>query len=244
MPHDNKPALEELHPSLWRASQLARGSARTVDCGHPALALQLPGGGWPSGALVDLMMPTPGIGEIRLLAPALAEVAQRGIALLQPPQTPQALAFAALGVPPSKLIWLKPQKTGDALWAAEEVLKSGAVGALLFWLNHARNDGLRRLHLAAQGSETLFFLMRPLASAQDASPAPLRLSLHPVLDGLEVGFVKRKGPARDSKLFLPLPLPVSFKRHNAPERAAPAPQHRPETLPSWETHASLAAARP
>jgi hypothetical protein len=45
--------------------------------------------------------------------------------------------------------------------------------------NHARGESLRRLHLAAQCGETLFFMMRPLASAQDASPAPLRLSLRP-----------------------------------------------------------------
>jgi protein ImuA len=239
MPHDNKPALEELHPSLWRASQLARGNVRCVDSGHPALDLQLPGGGWPTGCLVDLMMPTPGIGEVRLLAPALAKVAQRGVVLLQPPQTPQALAFAGLGIQPSQLIWLKPTKTGDALWAAAEVLNSGSVGALLFWVNHARNDSLRRLHLAAQGSETLFFLMRPLASVQDASPAPLRLSVQPVLDGIEIGFVKRRGPARDTKLFLPLAPPVSFKRHSTPEQTPSAPKRQTDALPLGKAHASL-----
>jgi len=52
---------------------------------------------------------------------------------------------------------------------------------------------LRRLHLAAQHGDTLFFLFRPLAAAQDASPAPLRLSLRPAAGGIEVGFVKRRG---------------------------------------------------
>lgn len=243
MPHDNKPAPEELHPSLWKASQLARGSVRTVDCGYPALGMQLPGNGWPTGTLVDLMMPTHGIGEVRLLAPALVEVAHRGIVLLQPPQTPQALAFAGLGIRPSQLIWLKPSKTGDALWAAEEVLKSGSVGALVFWVNHVRNDSLRRLHLAAQSSETLFFLMRPLHSAQDASPAPLRLSLQPVRDGIEIGFVKRRGPARDTKLFLPLTPPTNFKRHVTPERPAAVPHYQVDVEPSWESHAALSTER-
>lgn len=243
MPHDNKPTPEELHPSLWRASQLARGNVRTVKSGYPALDGQLPGKGWPTGTLVDLMMPTPGIGEIRLLAPALAEVAEKGIVLLQPPQTPQALAFAALGIKPSQLIWLKHPKTGDALWAAEEVLRSGAWGGLLFWVNHVRNDSLRRLHLAAQGSETLFFLMRPLNSVQDASPAPLRLSLYPVSDGIDVGFVKRRGPARDTKLFLPLAPPSNFKRHVTPERPAAVPQHQVDVEPIWESHAALSPER-
>jgi protein ImuA len=189
------------------------------------------------------MMPTHGIGEIRLLAPALVEVAQRGIILLQPPQTPQALAFAGLGIQPSQLIWLKPSKTGDALWAAEEVLKSGSTGALLFWVDHARNDNLRRLHLAAQGSETLFFLMRPLHSAQDASPAPLRLSLQPVRDGIEVDFVKRRGPALDTKLFVPLTPPANFKRHVHPVRPATLPRHQVDIEPSWESHAALSPER-
>lgn len=239
MPHDNSPAPEELHPSLWRASQLARGTTRCVDCGYPALNMQLPGGGWPTGTLVDLLLPNPGIGEVRMLAPALKAVAPRGIVLLQPPQTPQALAFAALGIPPSNLTWLKPTKTGDALWAAEQVLRSGAVGALLFWLSHARNDSLRRLHLAAQSGEALFFLMRPLASAQDASPAPLRLSLQSAPDAIEIGFVKRRGPARDTKLILPLAPPVSFRRHAQPGRNVPAPQRQVEDARTWESYETL-----
>jgi protein ImuA len=106
-------------------------------------------------------------------------VAARRIVLLQPPHPPQALALAALGVPPSQLIWLRSSRSSDALWAAEQVLRSGSCGALLFWQNHARGESLRRLHLAAQGGDTLFFMMRPLAAAQDASPAPLRLALRP-----------------------------------------------------------------
>ncbi len=59
------PALahpEAIHPSLWRASQLARSSVRGVDTGHPELTAELPGGGWPAGALVELLAPQPGIG--------------------------------------------------------------------------------------------------------------------------------------------------------------------------------------
>jgi protein ImuA len=40
--------------------------------GHAALDAQLPGGGWPVGALTELLLPHPGVGELRLLAPALA----------------------------------------------------------------------------------------------------------------------------------------------------------------------------
>jgi protein ImuA len=211
-----------LHPSLWRASQLARSSTRCVDTGHAALSAQLPGGGWPTGALVDLLLQQPGIGELRLLRPALAEVARRRVVLLQPPHPPQALAMAALGVPPADLIWLRAGQTADALWAAEQVLRSGSCGALLFWQNHMRADSLRRLHLAAQAGETLFFLMRPLAASQDASPAPLRLALRPQAGGIEIDFVKRRGPQRDASLFLPLTSNL-LGRHAPVDRTAPAP---------------------
>lgn len=131
MPHDNNLTLEELHPSLWRASQLARGSSRCIDSGHPVLASQLPGGGWPMGELTELLTAQPGIGEIRLLAPALRAVASRGIMLVQPPHPPQAIAFAALGVAPSQLTWVRPTKTADALWATEQILKSNSAGCVL-----------------------------------------------------------------------------------------------------------------
>lgn len=100
MLHDNKPALDELHPSIWRASHLARGSSRCIDSGHAVLASQLPGGGWPAGELTELLVSQPGVGELRLLAPAMSAVAKRGIMLVQPPHPPQTLAFAALGIPP------------------------------------------------------------------------------------------------------------------------------------------------
>jgi protein ImuA len=203
-----------------------------VDTGHAALSAQLPGGGWPAGALVDLLLQQPGIGEMRLLRPALAEVAARRIVLLQPPHPPQALALAALGVPPSQLIWLRTSRMADALWAAEQVLRSGSCGALLFWpgfdrQSQVRGDSLRRLHLAAQGGETLFFMMRPLASRQDASPAPLRLALRPQAGGLEIDFVKRRGPQRDAPLFLPL---SSHLVQTQPQRHAPV--DRPVTAPA------------
>ena len=213
---------EALHPSLWRASQLAHATTRCIDTGHATLSSQLPGGGWPTGTLIDLLLQQPGIGELRLLRPALAKVARRRIVLLQPPHAPQALALAALGLAPSELIWVRSGRATDALWAAEQVLRSGSCGALLFWASHARGETLRRLHLAAQSAETLFFMLRPLAAAQDSSPAPLRLSLRPAVGGIELGFIKRRGPQRDTPLFLPL-TPSLLQRHATLDRALPAP---------------------
>lgn len=220
-----------LHPSLWRASQLAHGATRCIDTGFAALSEQLPGGGWPTGSLVDLLVQQAGSGELRLLAPALRQLKGLPVVLLQPPHPPQALALAAQGVPPSQLLWLKSGSSKDALWAAENILRSGSCGALLFWQGQVRADSLRRLHLAAQNGNTLFCMLRPLHGAQDASPAPLRLSLRPAAGGIHIGFVKRRGPQRDAPLFLPLQPPSLLLRHATLDRPVPAPAPARSVLP-------------
>src|SRR5471030_1257360 len=91
--------VEDIHPALWRGSQLAHARGKTVDTGYAALSAELPGGGWPLGTLVELLVQQPGIGEIRLLRPALAALSQRTIALVMPPHLPNALGFGYLGIP-------------------------------------------------------------------------------------------------------------------------------------------------
>ena len=78
--------LTRLHPGLWRASQIGGAPRRTTASGFAALDAELPGGGWPHGVLTELLLPQAGVGELRLLAPALAAVA---------PAVPLAVAPAA-----------------------------------------------------------------------------------------------------------------------------------------------------
>jgi len=216
--------VESIHPGLWLGTQLARAYGKTVDTGYAALSAELPGGGWPLGALIELLVQQPGIGEMRLMRPALARVAQRPIVLLQAPHVPNALAFSYLGVPLDKLMWLRASKTADALWSAERVLQAGSCGALLFWQQHIRSEALRRLHLAAQATETLLILVRPLASAQDASPATLRLGVRPAEGGIAVDMIKRRGPNRTEPLTVTLqPSPILLSPHGRIRRHSLAP---------------------
>lgn len=190
---------------VWRADQLASGLATSAATGHAALDRELPHGGWPAGALTELMLQQPGIGELRLLQPALARIARhRPIALVQPPYLPQAAAWTGWQLPAEQLLWIRTERSADALWAAEQILRNGSCGALLLWQDPIRNEALRRLHLAAQASDMLLWLMRPLAAVQHASPAPLRLALRPAAGGIAAEIVKRRGPQCDASLFLPL----------------------------------------
>ena len=206
--------LDEIHPSLWRAAQLGRASGRTVETGYPDLSAELPGAGWPQGALVELLIQKTGVGEMRLLAPALATVSKRPVAFLQPPHLINAASTQYMGLPLDKTLVLRPKLSADALWAAEQILKSGTCGALVFWQEHVRPESLRRLQLAAKSGETLFFVVRPLATAIDPSPAELRVSVRPCEDGVSVEVVKRKGPSMDRRLSIKLrPSPVLPSRH-------------------------------
>jgi cell division inhibitor SulA len=164
--------------------------------------------------LVDLLVQQAGVGEMRLLRPALSGLGPRPIALMQPPHIPNGLGLEYIGLPLEQLMQIRSAKASDALWSAEQILRAGSCAALLFWAQHVKTASLRRLHLAAQSSETLFVMVRPLASAQDASPAVLRLALRPAGDGLTVDIVKRRGPTRAEPLSIPLqPTPVLFSRH-------------------------------
>src|SRR6267378_1674310 len=83
-------------PDIWRGQALSRAGAPTVPCGFPGLDAELPGGGWPAGALTEILPAHEGIGELRLLGPALAGLSQRGLRLvwIAPPHLPYAPALS------------------------------------------------------------------------------------------------------------------------------------------------------
>jgi protein ImuA len=196
--------LAAAFPQVWRASELGSYRNATIPTGNAALDRELPDGGWPSGVLIELLTQQAGIGEMRLLQPALCRADSRAIALVQPPHPPQATAWAVEHFPVQRLLWVKTKRAADALWAAEQILRNRSCAALVLWQMQVRTESLRRLHLAAQAGDAVFWLMRPLAAAQDTSPAPLRLALRPAAAGIRIDVVKRRGPHRDEPLMVPL----------------------------------------
>ncbi|WP_420473292.1 translesion DNA synthesis-associated protein ImuA [Noviherbaspirillum sp. ST9] len=234
--------LSSLPHSVWRADQMGSYQAAVTQTGHPELDRELPNGGWPSAALIELLLQQAGIGEMRLLRPALDVISRkRRIALLQPPHLPQIAAWTAWGLPADRLLWIKTARSADALWSAEQVLRNGSCGALVFWQQQVRPESLRRLHLAAQGTDILFWMMRPLACAQDASPSPLRLALRPAMGGIDIGIVKRRGPHRDESLFLRLDgMPAGPEFSNS--TVSPAHAHMDQRAPAAPAARNLPAA--
>lgn len=199
--------VSQMPHALWRANQMASYHCAVTPSGYLALDHELPNQGWPASTLIELLLQQPGIGEMQLLQPALKSIARkRRIALIHPPHLPQIAAWSAWGLPHECLLWIKTARTADALWSAEQILRNGSCGALLIWQTHIRSEALRRLHLAAQSADTVLWMMRPLANAQDSSPAPLRLGLRPARAGIAIDIVKRRGPQFDDALPLFVPL--------------------------------------
>jgi cell division inhibitor SulA len=157
-------------------------SARPFDQGMPtgidALDDALPLGGWPKGALTELLLPADGIGEIALLLPTLARLtqAQQRVVLIAPPYIPYAPAWRAGGVrlPYLEIIDADPKQ---AFWAFEQCLRSGSCAAVVGWPLKADHHGLRRLQVAADTGAALGFALRDRRHAEQASPAALRLEI-------------------------------------------------------------------
>lgn len=189
--------LESLlrHPGLWRGDRPELPARPGVATGQGALDALLPGGGWPRGALVELMLEEEGVGELSLVLPALASLSreERWIALVAPPHIPYAPALAAAGVDLSRLLLVRARDTADSLWAMEEALRSGACSAVLAWPAALSERAQRRLQLAAEAGDSLAMWFIPARQAATASFAALRLRLAPAHTGLEVRIVKRRG---------------------------------------------------
>lgn len=164
-------------PRVWRGSADAAALA-TEPTGHAFLDTVLPGKGWPKHALSEILMELDGIGELDLIVPTVARLtqAERVVVLVAPPYIPYPIAWSAKGVDLRHLHLI--DATGrDALWAAEQCLRSGACAAVVCWPVKADDRALRRLHVAAETGHALGFAFRPSNTAQNPSPAATRVQL-------------------------------------------------------------------
>ena len=224
-------ALESTH--IWRADRLARRSEQdappVLPSGHASLDAQLPGGGWPTGALIELLQEE---GTARfdwqLLAPALITLLARhdGPLMLVGEPALQPIAsngFAAFGQPtaarvgrsvgsaepvgPSRPAVLEP--FGPALIArglpAGRLLwaRTDALGARLWAVEQALRCASVAAVLAWLPARVQVAALRRLQLAAQASAKPL--------------FVLRPASARQEASPAPLRLLLSAGADGAVE---------------------------
>ena len=135
-------------------------------------------------------------------------------------------------------LWIRAAKPAERLWAADQALRCAEVAAVLAWLPQARGAELRRLQMAAQQHRHLLFVFRTLRSAQDASPARVRLQVAGT-EQMELSILKRRGPPLERPLLLPshpARLAALLQARKRRPSSIPKPALVPDTVSSRRSH--------
>jgi hypothetical protein len=199
-------ALEKLlkNQEIWRASGTPQQESG-ITTGYRTLDNLLAGGGWPTRGLTEILHDQPGVGELRLLTPALARLSQtqnRWLLWVAPPYVPYAPALSSAGVDLTRLLVVNPEHQADRLWVLEKALASTSCSAVMAWPGQMTNKQLRRLQVASKNGQCLGVLYRHSRAASLPSPAELRLRLYARREHtsavndrsqLDIQILKRKG---------------------------------------------------
>ena len=200
------------NPRVWRGRAQA-GCQAGVATGYAELDKHLPGHGWPPDSLTEILTTRYGIGELRLLMPALAQLSNETprqdftepgwIAWVAPPFQPYPPALQQCGINLSRMLIVRPKEASEVLWSAEQALSSGTCAAVLLWPDTLDDQGSRRLQLAAEKGRSWAVAFRPLAARRQPSAAALRLELQSSAQGMRVHILKSRGgrPAVIPKLL-------------------------------------------
>ena len=167
---------------LWRASSIDANYKQHCSTGYTSLDQKLPSAGWPADGVTEFLHDRAGIGELRLLAPALARMTHeqsRWVLFVSPPYIPYPPALAQAGIDLTRVIVSQPRAPKDYLWVLEKALASQSCSAVIAWPGRIHEKQIRRLQLASKDGYSWGILFRPEDASKNASPAELRLRLRP-----------------------------------------------------------------
>lgn len=183
-------------PDIWQASA-APDIAHGMATGYAMLDARLHHGGWPTGALTELLCDHPGSGELQLLAPILAQLSAAGhrLLLIAPPHLPYAPAWQRWNIRLEQVLVVHTKTLREQLWATEQGLRAASGGAVLTWLTAPGISvpQLRKLQLAAQAGAGIAVLFRPHRAADQPSPATLRIAVKATPDACQLTILKQRG---------------------------------------------------
>ena len=185
---------------VWRGKGATVARA-VIPTEFPELDRVLPGGGWPLGAITEMLVDGYGIGELGLLMPALTALTKedpanpkKWVAWIAPPFIPYAPALQQRGVNIDRLLMIHPTSGGkNRLWAIEQAVRSGSSAGVLAWVATGDDVVLRRLQLAAEAQGCWVVLFRPASARRERSPAALRVHLTQTELATRVEIVKCRG---------------------------------------------------
>ena len=176
---------------VWRGERRAP-TRRGVPTGHAALDAVLPETGWLQGALIEVISPQWGIGELQLFLPAMAAATQanKQLAWISPPYIPYPPALVSSGISLRHLLVLRPPRHQDIPWAMETVLRQRCCAMVLAWPGRLVPKTVRRLQLAAEAGGGVGVLFQ--SEHRDSSFAATRLLLTPSTTGLQITILKSR----------------------------------------------------
>jgi hypothetical protein len=185
--------LQQRH--VWRVRiDNDNGQSTRLATGWPELDQQL-SGGWPRAAVTEVLVTRSGQGELGLLMPTLQRLCRsnRRILWIAPPLLPYPPALAQQGLDLSRINVVRCAQASDALWAAEQALRSGACSAVLCWSQQLDDRCFRRLQLAATAGDSWCVMFRAEQFANSGSPAALRLLISSQNQQPRVRIIKQRG---------------------------------------------------
>lgn len=171
-------------------------SSRVTATGIDGLDGLLPGGGWPQGGLVELIVPDEYTDILSLVMPALVQLSWQGrwVAMVAPPCQTRARLFTDVHLNPARVLQVNPHPGRSALWTAESMLQSGNCSVVLAWPNCNTELMDRRLQKAAVNGKALGILVRYEGlSTPPPSCADVRLKLELGAEGKVVSLVNNQG---------------------------------------------------
>ncbi|SEL00686.1 protein ImuA [Nitrosovibrio tenuis] len=221
---------------IWRGDALGSAADPVVSSGFDKLDKELPGGGWPTRNLTELLLNAEGLGEISLLGPSLEQITGKGrnILLVGPPYIPYMHAWENLNIDSGRIVMARVYKPAERLWALEQGIKSAAFGIVIGWLSQVSQQMTRRLQIIARAATSVVFLFRPVSAQFEPSAAPLRVVLGSARQhALSVRVLKRRGAPAALPIRIILPptrpfsssagvfsLPHNSSSHNAVDRSS------------------------
>jgi len=152
-------------------------------------------GGIPASGLVRVVSHS-GIGELTLFAPFLQQYRQKKLLFfINAPGALQATYLHFNDINSSRVYQVYAQDEKEALWSAEQCLRSGACHVVLLWCPLLTQVQARRLQVAAHQNETLCLLYQSRQQAKATGPLPISLdmTMAAVTDGLSIDINKSVG---------------------------------------------------
>lgn len=206
-------------PYLWKGNRPGHTSLAHISTGFESLDEALPGSGWPLGSVIELLPLSAGIGEVRLMLPAIRLLTQKrlNVLMINTPHCPYAPALTRAGIDLNYLLIVTSIRQRDALWTAEKALRNRACGMVMLWPNSLRGPSsikeqmIRRLQVAAQTGASILILYRscspnhPRALFNQSSWAAIRLKLDATgKDALKIDIIRALGAFKHSCLRIKL----------------------------------------